>query len=414
MRKLHYGWVIVAVCALMMGITYGLIYSYSVFFKPLADYFNWDRATVSGVYSASLIIRGAVSIVTGWLADKYGARKLMAFCGLMIGLGLILSSQVSSLWQLFLSYALIEAIGLSGTFGIATAVTARWFIRNKGLALGLVSAGSGVGTLLIVPGSERLINATDWSTAFIIIGATAGLIMFSTAFLLRPSPEENCSLPSFSKRQVDSAHIYADNASLWMAVRSPKMILFSGIFTLIFFGMQIVMVHLVNYATDIGISPLLAASFISVVGVVGIGGRLVIGIGSDRLGIHNTFVFCGALLAVSLASLIFIRASWSFFLFAAIFGFAYGGEVPLIPLFLSKFFGTRDLAALTGVLLFVSNIGGALGPWLSGRIFDSTGSYQPAFIMAASAGLAVLIGALALKWYSRALEKGKVAGSRQQ
>jgi MFS family permease len=439
MRKLHYGWVIVAVCALMMGITYGLMYSYSVFFKPLADYFNWDRATVSGVYSASLVIRGAVSIAIGWLADKYGAKKLMAFCGFMIGLGLILSSQINTLWQFYITYALIQAIGLSGTFGIATALTSRWFYRNRGLALGIVSTGSGLGTLLIVPGAERLINATDWSMAFIIIGATAGLIMLSTAFLLKPSPQENRNIESagekgtiadqahreatnslqksqnppvlsLNKERAEAANISNGDVSLKTAIRNPKMILLIAIFALVFFCVQLVMAHLVNYATDIGITPLVAASFISIIGVVGIGGRLAMGIGSDRLGIHNTFIICGTLLAISLASLIFTRALWSFYLFAVIFGFAYGGEVPQIPLFLGSFFGTRSLAALTGLLLFASNIGGALGPWLSGRIFDTTGSYQLAFIIAASAGLVVLIGALILKKYSRSSQEKKELG----
>lgn len=93
-HKLSYGWVIVSSCALMLALTYGLMYSYSVFFKPLASYFNWDRTTVSLVFSVSLVIRGTISIGVGWLADKYGARKLMVVCGLMLGLGLVLSSQV--------------------------------------------------------------------------------------------------------------------------------------------------------------------------------------------------------------------------------------------------------------------------------------------------------------------------------
>ena len=92
-RKFYYGWVIVAACTLMIAITYGLMYSYSVFFKPLADYFSWDRATVSLVYSASLVIRGAFRLGVGWLADRYGPVKLSVFCGFMIGLGLVLSSR---------------------------------------------------------------------------------------------------------------------------------------------------------------------------------------------------------------------------------------------------------------------------------------------------------------------------------
>ena len=128
-----YGWVIVAACALMIGVTYGLNYSFSVFFKPLADYFNWDRATVSFIYSATLVIRGFVSIGTGWLADKYGARKVMIACGFLMGLGFLLSSRVTELWQFFLTYGVIGAIGLSGTFGIGTAIVARWFTKNRGL-----------------------------------------------------------------------------------------------------------------------------------------------------------------------------------------------------------------------------------------------------------------------------------------
>jgi MFS family permease len=391
MRKLHYGWVIVAVCALMMGITYGLMYSYSVFFKPLAEYFNWDRATVSGVYSASLIFRGAVSIFIGWLADRFGATRLMAFCGLMIGLGLILSSQITQIWHLYLTYALVEAIGLSGTFGIATAVTSRWFTRNRGLALGIVSSGSGIGTLLIVPGSERLINATDWSMAFIISGAIAGVIMFSTAFLLRPAPDQSQNLKVKSLLEVQP------NITMATAARNPNMMLLLVIFALVFFCNQIVNVHIVNYATDIGIAPLIAATFISVIGVVSIAGRLTMGVWSDRISIHNSLIICCAILVVSLVFLVFTEALWTFYLFAIIFGFCYGGEVPLIPLFISRFFGTRSMAGLMGLLIFVANIGGALGPWLSGRIFDSTGSYQLAFIITASAALVSLILALGLK-----------------
>ena len=188
-KKFFYGWVIVAACALLIGFTYGLMYSYSVFFKPLAEYFNWDRATVSLIYSASMFIRGAISIGTGWLADKYGARKLMIFCGFMIALGLILSSQVHSLWQFILTYAVIEAIGFSGAFGIGTAVISRWFTKNRGLALGIVSAGSGLGVVFIVPGNERLISAVGWSEAFIVCGVIAGVVIILAAFLLRPAPK---------------------------------------------------------------------------------------------------------------------------------------------------------------------------------------------------------------------------------
>jgi MFS family permease len=393
--KLFYGWVIVAVCTLIMAVVYGLIYSYSVFFKPLAEHFQWDRATVSGVYSASLIIRGAFSIGVGWLADKYGPVKITAVCGFMIGLGLVLTSRVTELWQLYATYAVIEAVGLSGGFGIATAVTSRWFTKNRGLALGIVSSGVGVGTLLIVPGAERLINAFDWSGAYIIFGIVAGVVMIASAFLLKPAPA------NIQPGKESGIRAQTNEVSLGKAIRSSKMALLILVFGCIFFCVQIIIVHLYNYATDIGINPLVAASLVVTIGVLSIAGRLVMGVGSDKLGNFNILIICCILLIVSFVCLIFASSLWQLYIFAVIFGFAYGGEVPQIPLFLGKFFGTKAMAALMGVILFVSNIGGALGPWVAGEIYDLDQSYQWAFFLGTVVSLGALVVALILKKQGR-------------
>jgi len=398
--KYFYGWVIVAVCTLMLAIAYGLIYSYSVFFKPLAEHFNWDRATVSGVYSASLVIRGGFSIFVGWLADRYGPVKITVFCGFMIGLGLLLTSQVSELWQLYAAYAIIEAIGLSGAFGIATAVTSRWFTRNRGFALGIVSSGVGVGTLLIVPGAERLIKIFNWSEAYLIFGIISGVVMIAIAFLLKTSPY-NIQPNKSSSLQTPQVEI-----SLGKAIRSPKMILLILVFGFIFFCVQMIIVHLYNYATDIGVDPLIAASLVATIGVLSIAGRLIMGFGSDKLGNFNILIICCTLLIISFVLLIFAKSLWVLYIFAVLFGFAYGGEVPQIPLFLGKFFGTKALAALTGVILFVSNIGGALGPLIAGKIFDLDASYKWAFILGAVIGLGSLSIALVLKRQGQEITRG--------
>ena len=382
------------------------MYSFSVFFKPLAEYFNWDRATVSLVYSISLVMRGGISIGTGWLADRYGAKKLMVFCGIMIGLGLILSSQVNALWQLLISYSLIEAIGLSGTFGITTAVTSRWFTRNRGLALGLVSSGVGIGTLLMVPGAERLIQALEWPRAFIVFGVICGLVVIIGAFFLKSPPADKpsasvSSIPA-AGQNIQKAVSSGPHLSLREAIVNPRMILVIMIFCLIFFCTQMVMVHLVNYATDLGIDPLVAASLVSIIGVVSIAGRLVMGSGSDRLGMHNIMIMVCALIFVSLVCLIFTSQLWAFYFFAVFFGFAYGGEVPQIPLLVGSIGGTRTLATLIGLTLFLGNVGGALGPWVAGKMFDLSGHYQWAFTIGASAAFLAIVMAVLLKLKSKA------------
>ena len=120
-----------------------------------------------------------------------------------------------------------------------------------------------------------------------------------------------------------------------------------------------------------------------------------------KIGIQNTLIICCALLTVSLFCLIFTRAIWAFYLFALLFGFAYGGEVPQIPLLVSRYCGVKSLATLVGLTLFVGNIGGALGPWIAGKIFDITFNYQWAFIVGSLVGLCALILALILKKQNR-------------
>ncbi|MFA5309044.1 MAG: MFS transporter [Dehalococcoidales bacterium] len=398
-RRFSYGWVIVGACTVMIAVTYGLMYSYGVFFKPLEEYFKWDRATLSAVYSISFIVRGIVSVGVGWLADKYGATRIMAVCGFMLGLGLALSSQVKELWQFYITYGFIMAVGLSGTFGIGTAMVARWFTKNRGLALGIVSTGSGLGTLLIVPGTERLIDAVDWSQTFLICGIAAGVVMIGSSFLLRPAPQPLKSPDSAPAGPNASglSSAAAGEVPIKQVLKDPRMILFMAALMLFFLSIQIVMVHLVSYATDAQISPMLAATFISVIGAVSIAGRLITGVGADRAGIFNTLIFTRIFLAASFVFLIFAKPVWSFYLFAVIFGFPYGGEIPQVPLFVGKYWGTKSMATLVGLNTFVITVGGAAGSWGAGKIYVAAQSYRWAFIAGGMSSLVSLALILILR-----------------
>jgi MFS family permease len=400
--RISYGWVIVGAVTVIIAVTYGLMFSYSVFFKPLADHFGWDRAVVSLVYSASLIIRGAAAIGMGWLADRYGARRLLTLCGLLVAAGLVLSSYVHALWQLFLTYAVIEAVGLSGAFGIGMAEVSRWFTEKRGLALGIASAGSGLGTLLIVPASERLISAFDWNGAFLFSGIFAGVLMVGAALLLRPPP---AMLPALKPLPGHASSTPPDEKDLGAAVREPRMMVLLAAFLLFFFSIQIIMTHLVNYATDLGIDPLVAATFISIIGAISIVTRLSSGAGANQIGIHNTLILTRAFLVISFIIILFTGPLWSFYAFAVAFGLPYGAEIPQIPLYVGRYFGHRDLATLVGLCVFVTNIGGALGPWLAGRLYDMTLSYDWAFIAGGLASLASLGLVLVLKRMDRVPER---------
>ena len=404
-NSFFYGWVIVAASAVLLAAMAGIMYSYGIFFKHLIAEFGWNRAATSGVYSLFVICHGLFGLPMGLLVDRFGPGKVLALCTFIAGVGLLLTSQITALWQLYLTFGLIVGGGLSGIFPAGTATTARWFTKQRGLALGLVASGIGIGTLILPPLIERLINATGWSTSYLIIGFVTWAIMIPSSLLLRRSPLEthqtprNASQPVLSSAtQGGAKQLFPELVRTVKAAASHKPLwLLVSIYFFFNFCLQMVMVHLVNYATDIGISSLIAATFLSFIGIASFSGRIAMGAWSDRIGGNNAIIISGALMGGSLIFLLFTGELWTFYLFAVIFGFAYGGEVPQMPVLVGRYYGLRAAAALVGIIVAFSGFGGALGSWLAGRIFDITQSYQAAFIVAIVSSLAAITVMLILK-----------------
>lgn len=389
-------------------VTYaGIMYSYGVFFKNLVADFGWSRAATSGVYSLFMITHGGFAIAMGWLVDRFGPAKVMSSCGFIAGLGLVLTSRITALWQLYVAYGLIVGLGVSAGFTTVTATTARWFIKHRGLALGIVASGTGLGTLIVPPVAERLIAAFGWSMAYFILGLAAWVVTIPSALLLRRDPEAKGLQPYGMEESISTLDINQETRreharletgiTMKVAARYKPLWMLFAVYFLFNFCLQMVMVHLVNYATDLGIASLIAATFISIIGVGSFIGRLIMGTASDRIGSHNALLICCTILMITLVFLIFTRELWMFYLFAIIFGFAYGGEVPQMPVLVGHFFGLRAVAALVGVVVFGATIGGAIGAWMGGQIFDVTQSYQLAFAISAIAGFSSMTITLLLK-----------------
>jgi MFS family permease len=406
-NRFFYGWVIVAACTVIQTVQYGIQYSFGIFFKPMIADFGWSRAATSGAYSVLMISAGASAIPLGLLADRFGPSRVTAICGFAIGLALVLTSRVTELWQLYLTFGVMQGIAIGGTIAITSGVTARWFVRQRGLALGMVSAGIGLGTLVMPPIAERLIAASDWSRACLVIGVGAFIVTVSSAVLLRRDPEEMGMRPyGADAAQQESILDHSEteinpntenDMTFRAAIRTHQLWMMTIMFFLVNICVQIVMVHLVNYATDLGIAPFTAATIVSVIGIGGLVGRLVMGTVSDKIGSNNALIITSLLLAMSLVWLIFSRQLWMLYVFAVFFSFAYGGEVPQMPLLIGQFFGLRAVMALTGATSAGTRAGGALGSWLGGETFDVTHSYLIAFVITAVAGFLALTTAVMLK-----------------
>ena len=194
-KPLFYGWIIVASCFLLQTVQVAIQYGFSVFFKPLIAEFGWSRTVTSGAYSVLMLAAGISAIPLGWLGDRFGPAKVLVGCSLIIGLSLVLTSRITEVWQFYLTYGVLQGLGMGGTFAISTGLTSRWFVKKRGLAMGFVSAGVGVGTLIGPPISERLIAAFGWSSSYLFIGFATWVIMIGASLFLRRDPRGMGLLP---------------------------------------------------------------------------------------------------------------------------------------------------------------------------------------------------------------------------
>ena len=392
--KFFYGYTVVGASFFIVGITYGAMYTFSVFFKPLLDDFGWTRAMTSGAFSLFMVFHGLLYIVTGRLNDRFGPRVVMTVCGFFLGLGYLLMSQISAIWHLYLFYGVIVSIGVSGAFVPLVSSVARWFVRRRGLMTGIVAAGVGVGTMVMPPVANWLIYSYGWRTSYIIVGGVVLVFILLAAQFLRRDPYQMGLLPygeTEVANEIDAEAQGDSSFSSSSAIRTRQFWLLCGIWLGFLYSMQATMVHVVIYATGLGISPASAANIMAIIGGVSIVGRITVGSIADRVGTRRALITSLAVLALTLFWLATAQEMWAIYLFAVIFGLAYGGLVPLSSPMVAELFGLRSHGAILGIVTTSATIGGAIGPVVAGYIFDLKGSYQLAFIISGIVSAAVAI-----------------------
>ena len=396
--RFFYGYIVVAAAALILTITQGTFYSFGIFFKPLSADFGWTRAMTSGAFSLCMMLQGFLFILTGRLNDTIGPRFVLTVCGIFLGLGYILMSQIGALWQLYLFYGVIVAIGMSGGYIPMLSTVSRWFVKRRGLMTGAVAAGTGFGTLLVPPIANWLISEYDWRTSYLIVGIGAIAVVVMAAQFLRRDPSQVGQLPDGQKEvKVNSTNTGPTGLSVGQAIRTKRFWLY--VLANFCFGVCIwfVLVHIVPHATDLGLSPTEGATILAIIGASGIIGRVGMGGLADRRGNKPAFAFCLALVSAILAILLVAKEAWEFYIFAAIFGVAYGGFATIIAPIVTDLFGLRSHGAILGCSSLGATMGGTVGPIVGGRIFDVTGSYQLAFIIYIILGVIGFIAVLLLK-----------------
>jgi MFS family permease len=304
-------------------------------------------------------------------------------------------SRVGAVWQLYLFYG-IAAIGVAGGYVPLTSTISRWFAAKRGAMTGIVVSGISVGTMVIPLVANRLIYSYGWRDAYIIIGIIALISVVSAAQFLRRDPRQ-VGLSSYGTKDGEEISLQASGFSLQEAMHTKQFWMLISVFSCFFFGVSTIMAHVVIHARGLEISPTGAALILTIIGGVGIGGRIMMGRAADRIGNKLAIIISIIMIAASFFLLLGAKETWMFYLFAALLGVGYGTEAALLSPIVAEFFGLSSLGGILGGIALGTQAGGAIGPVLAGRIYDVYGSYYLAFLICAILSIVALILALRLK-----------------
>ena len=387
-----YGYIVVAAAFCSMVAMYGTRSIFGVFFKPMLAEFGWTRALTSGALSLSMLVQGSLAAVMGGLSDRFGPRVVLTLSACLVGLGYLLMSRVDALWQLYLFYGVIIGVGMSGVLVPLLSTVARWFVARRNMMTGIVVAGIGISGLIAPPLSNWLVSAYDWRVSWIVLGVIVLVVGVLAAQFLKRNPAQMERVPHDGNEGGEQVlKTGAGGFSPKEAVHTWQFWVVVAMFFCLGFCLFTILVHIVPHVTDLGISAASAANVLAIMGGAGIIGNIVLGGAGDRIGNRLVCLIGFILMVADLFWLVSVTEVWMFYLFAAILSFAIGGGTTAESPLVAALFGLKSHGLILGMVSFGFTIGGAVGPFLTGYIFDVTGSYRAAFLVCAAIGIVGLI-----------------------
>lgn len=373
-----YGWVVVGGAFVANAVGFGILYSFTVFFPSILKEFDSGRGATSVIVSVAAAVMLGMGGVLGRLTDRVGPRKMVAAGALLVTSGLLVASWAQSIWQVFLSYGLLLGLGVGSSFLPSNSAVGQWFVRKRGLATGIAVAGSGVGTIVLAPISETLIGTYDWRIAmrFIAIGGLVLLLLVAVVIRGRGARHSSSVLGEMRANRTFRI-LYAAAAVGSYAYWVP-------------------FVHIAPYAGDQGLTSSGAALLVVVMGVTNIVGRVALGTLADRVGRVRIFQVSLAAMTLSIVLWPLAHGSPGLTAFVATYGFFAGAFISLLFAMTADYFGVERLPGITGLLNTAAALGTLLGPSVSGVLFDATGSYTSAILVAGVAMAASTLFSLSL------------------
>lgn len=394
-----YGWVVVAVAFVTMGVGVNTRTAFSLLFPPILAEFAWERGVTAAAFSFGFIISTFYAPFIGMLMDRWGPRYIIPLGSVLVSAGLLLATYIRYPWHLYMTLGVLVVGGsiLLSYIGHSLFLPL-WFVRRRGLAVGIAFSGVGVGSIVLFPWLQYLIDHTGWrqacqAMAFLLVVILVPL----NACLQRQRPENMGLLPDGDTESADNATMrtQADNIvdPLWaarewtlaLAIQTTRFwCVFAGFLSGLF-AWYAVQVHQTKYLIDIGFQPTQAAYALSLVPLSGIIGQIGIGYLSDRIGREWGWTLSGAGYVICYGLLIVMQQHSSPFLLylmvtsQGILGYGLASVFGAIP---AELFQGKHYGVIFGTLSLASGAGAALGPWVTGILYDHFGTYVPAFWLA--------------------------------
>jgi MFS family permease len=379
-------WVITCAAFIATFTTFGMVYSFGAFVKPIAAEFHASRAAISGIFSITAFIYFIFGAAAGRVSDRIGARPVMVASALLMGAGLVLTSRIQSLWMSYLTYGAGVGLGVACGYAPMVAVVSGWFVRRRSTALGIAVSGIGFGTMVGAPLAARCIPLYGWRDTYVLFGfISAALLLISALLAKRPPLARSTGGPSAGE-----------------AIRTPAFVVLYLSSFLCSVPLFVPFVFLPGFARELGASAVSSAALIGIIGIGSVCGRLGLGTLADRLGILGLYLLCFLLQAASYAIWLGAHSYLTLVIFALVIGTGYGGYSALAPTVLAQLFGVRNLGALVGTLYTSNAFGTLIGPPLAGFIIDRTGGYRWAIAAALAMATAALLVLLPLPRYAAA------------
>ena len=392
MAEPRYRWIIVAAGAVMGCVALGAMFALPVLLRPIVADTRWSTTGVSAAMTVGFLAMAVGSPLWGALSDRIGAGWTCLIGSLVLGAGLELASMAPSLIGFQFAFGLLVGLATSAIFAPIMACVTGWFSTQRSLAVSLVSAGFGVAPLTMSPWVARLASSHDWRQVLQIVAVLVVCVLVPISLLVRRPP----ALEHASAQGGDAAS-QAPAMPIGQLVRSPQLIalVLTNFFCCATHSGPII--HTVSYAVTCGIPLTTAVTIYSVEGLAGLGGRIAFGLAGDRFGARRTLIAGLLMQAFFAASYYFATSLDVFYAVAVLFGFTYGGVMPLYAVLARENFPLRMMGTIIGGTAMAGSLGMATGPVLGGWLYDTFGSYGSLYLVSWGFGIIAVMMAMTFR-----------------